>query len=1054
MMNRQNSYPIATLILLLTCGLSFSQEYRIRGYGVRENISHPFVYTINQDPKGFIWAGTGTGLCRFDGFEFSTDVIQDSITGVVASISYKDKSGALWFGYQNGDIIRYDGTDVRIIDTGDEIKSLVTGFAELDDGNMIFATQNNGIFLLNITSGEVSALQGVEQDMYTSLLLSETTLLLGKQEGLDVYKLVNGGKEVSFGFTVQELEYTKVQDVQKTGGEQAFWIATEDQGLYKLSTDGIGYEISAIGSEWNLSHENIQSVFEDQEGHLWLSSMGNGVYRMHLTGTPVKADEMYNFNEDNGLVSNLVKEVFQDLEGNIWVATYGEGINVIIPQAFSIYNYDIKDLDNNICAVAATDDNTYYLGGQQGLYRVRGGLDQSAYKITGLPADRVTALWKDGDNLLIGTESHGLYVLNLSTSAVRAVSYRADANGRSVNSITGDPEHVYLGTRDGIYVLDHHYAEIAHHTMGENLPHNNIQYVYLDHQGRLLFATQTNGIYQYRFDKDVRSINVYPVANIELDFRSIAEDENGGLWAATYGFGVFYIDGDSVYRFTEATGLKSDYCYSLVYTDNQNIWVGHHMGVSRINTNTFKVSVYDMNVGITGDFNQNAVCIDNDGRALFGTTEGIVAYDPGQEKTDMQPPFTNITGLLISDQEYDFNREIVLPYSIYKLRIEFIGLDYSDPQTVTYQYKLEGYDLDWSDVTDQDYVNYPRIEDGTYTFYIRSYSNEGLTQEVPASINIRVKLPFWKTFWFIALSVIVVILGVYFYIKIRERKQKLLQEYLEKELAARTKEVVEQKEVIEIKNRDITDSITYAKRIQTSMLPPIKKLQQYFSGCFVFYSPRDIVSGDFYWFDKVTENKFVIVCADSTGHGVPGAFMSMIGSTLIKDICTREIRNSPSQALQALDAELSKTLNQNLDDGSKPSDGMDIIVCEIDLKTYYVRFASAMRPMIIYRNGEEVFVRGSRNSIGGHYEREDNTFIDEGIQLSKGDIIYMFSDGYSDQFGGPMGKKFKMVRLKNLLQEIHDKPMEEQYNHVSNTFNQWKENYDQVDDVLFMGIKI
>jgi serine phosphatase RsbU (regulator of sigma subunit) len=322
------------------------------------------------------------------------------------------------------------------------------------------------------------------------------------------------------------------------------------------------------------------------------------------------------------------------------------------------------------------------------------------------------------------------------------------------------------------------------------------------------------------------------------------------------------------------------------------------------------------------------------------------------------------------------------------------------------------------------------------------------------TLNIRVKPPIWKTWWFSLLSILVAAFAVYVIIKFREKKQKQLQEYLERELAARTKEVVEQKEVIEIKNRDITDSINYAKRIQTSMLPPVKRLQQHFSGSFVFYHPRDIVSGDFYWFDQINDTKFTIVCADSTGHGVPGAFMSMIGSTLLKDICTREANNAPSKVLQALDNELRNTLNQNLEDGTKPGDGMDIIVCEIDLKTHYVRYASAMRPMIIYRNGEEVFVKGSRNSVGGHYDKEDNLFEDEGLQLSKGDIIYMFSDGYSDQFGGPMGKKFKMVRLKNLLQDIHTKPMDEQCIHVKNTFHLWKENYEQVDDVLFMGIKI
>jgi len=293
------------------------------------------------------------------------------------------------------------------------------------------------------------------------------------------------------------------------------------------------------------------------------------------------------------------------------------------------------------------------------------------------------------------------------------------------------------------------------------------------------------------------------------------------------------------------------------------------------------------------------------------------------------------------------------------------------------------------------------------------------------------------------------------YVKVREKKQRRLQEYLETELAARTREVMEQKEVIEIKNRDITDSINYAKRIQNSMLPPVKKLQKHFSGYFVFYSPRDIVSGDFYWFDQVNEHKFVVVCADSTGHGVPGAFMSMIGSTLIKDISQRVNGSSPSAMLRLLDQELRHMLHQNTENNDENSgDGIDIMVCEIDLRTHYVRYASAMRPMIIYRNGEEFFVKGSRCSVGGHYDREENTFEDEGIQLSKGDIIYMFSDGYSDQFGGPMGKKFKMVRLKNMLQEVHQKPMDEQFTHVKNAFTQWKENYEQVDDVLFMGIKI
>jgi serine phosphatase RsbU (regulator of sigma subunit) len=266
---------------------------------------------------------------------------------------------------------------------------------------------------------------------------------------------------------------------------------------------------------------------------------------------------------------------------------------------------------------------------------------------------------------------------------------------------------------------------------------------------------------------------------------------------------------------------------------------------------------------------------------------------------------------------------------------------------------------------------------------------------------------------------------------------------------------MQQKEEIENKNRDITDSINYAQRIQASILPPIRRLNETFSGNFLFYQPRDIVSGDFYWYDRIWGNKFVIVCADSTGHGVPGAFMSMIGTTLIKDICSRGEVNSPAAILRTLDKEIRDALNQNLE-AEKSNDGMDIIVAEIDLDSNYVRLASAMRPVILYTNGEQKYLKGSRSSVGGRFDDDglEKEFLEEEFQLQKGDIIYMFSDGYPDQFGGPLGKKFKMVRLKNLLRDIHDKPMEEQYNYIKSNFLLWKEDLEQVDDVLFMGIKI
>ena len=272
----------------------------------------------------------------------------------------------------------------------------------------------------------------------------------------------------------------------------------------------------------------------------------------------------------------------------------------------------------------------------------------------------------------------------------------------------------------------------------------------------------------------------------------------------------------------------------------------------------------------------------------------------------------------------------------------------------------------------------------------------------------------------------------------------------------RTKEVHKQKEEIERKNKDITDSINYAQRIQFSVLPTSATLLSHCSEAFIFYRPRDIVSGDFYWFDYFHEtDRLLIVCADSTGHGVPGAFMSLIGATLIKDITRRPDVKNPADLLYCLDQSVQSTLNQNRD-SEQTHDGMDIIVCDINTKTNLLRIASAMRPYIVYQGGNRTIYKGSRASIGGlHYtDSETKVFDLNEIQLAKGDTLYMYSDGYADQFGGPDGKKMKTNRLYNILNDIQNRDMNEQHRVLQENFYLWKGDTEQVDDVLMIGVKI
>lgn len=1037
------------IVLLFLVQIVNGQVYQFKQYNIEEGLSHPFVYTLSEDNNGFIWIGTGEGLSKFDGFNFQVSIADDSLTNGFVTSSYLDKNGLLWFGHNSGDITCYDGVNFTLLDTKDYFNSSITGISGDKSGNVFITSQNNGLIktgndfkidtFFNAFSGKL---------IYSVKSIGNDYVFVGTSEGMGLYKI--NGTVIQQVYTVKELDYIVVQSIDQGIDKGTFWLGTEDAGFYLLKGKGEyfdSYEIENIGEKFELSYENVQSVLEDKDRVVWVSTFGKGIFKLI---PDEKSDYSYsklvNYSTANGLSNNFIKTVYQDWEGNYWIATYGNGLSFSVDEAFTMHYEDQSDLKGNILSIAESDEY-FWLSGKGALVQVNKETNQPEL-IKGIPNENIISLYIDNKNdLWIGTEKSGIYKLKDKNNKANLFYKANNSMGNSINAITGKGEMVYVSSQNGVLVFNQKTGENVLYNTSKGLPHNDIKYVYVDSKDVPWIATNSNGIFALNNEQ-----NFIIESNANLKFTSITEDAEGHLWAATYGVGVFKFDRDTLINYSSSNGLKSDYCYSIIADDYGKVWVGHRLGMSSIDTKTNEVKVYSTEIGISGDCNNNAVFKRESGEILIGTTHGMVLYDGSKEKKDIFAPRVNLTGVELSDKMYNYNKNINLPYDIYKMRISFVGLSYQNPASVSYQYKLEGYDLEWSDFSQTREAYYPRIEDGSYTFMLKACNSAGVCVEEPLEIKIYIKPPIWKRWWFITLLVLLLVVLVISYIKYRERKQRALQEYLENELEKRTREVVAQKEELEIKNRDITDSINYAQRIQQSILPSINTINENFSGAFVYYQPRDIVSGDFYWYDRVNKDKFLIVCADSTGHGVPGAFMSMIGTTLIKDICLRQDVDSPSDVLKSLDKELQSTLNQNID-AERAHDGMDIIVCEIDVNTHYMRFASAMRPLILYKDKELQYVKGTKASIGGD-PKEEKKFENVGFQLNKGDIIYMFSDGYPDQFGGPRGKKFKMDRVKNMLADVCEESMEIQQNHVDATFGKWRGNLQQVDDVLFMGVRI
>lgn len=1041
------------VVMLLSFGYcSKGQIYQFGQYNIEEGLSHPFVYTISNDVNGYIWVGTGEGLCRFDGFSFVVSKENDTLTNGFVTTSYLDKKGILWFGHNSGDVTYYDGKEFKRLDSRNFLSSSITDINSDEQGNVFISAQNNGLIKINKEFKIDTFFTAFKSKIiYSHVFAGNSNYLVGCADGLSLYKIE--GKSAEKILDINELSYIPVTSVEKSRTNNSFWIGTEDSGFYilRFRDDTFeSYELINMGEKLGLGYENVQTVYEDKEGVVWVSTFGKGVFKL----TPDSDKEnvyshFIQFSTQNGLQNNFIKQVFQDWEGNYWIGTYGNGLAFSADEAFTFLFQDIEALNGNILSIEESE-NTIWLGGEYVIARVEKLTNEVKIidQRNGLPKDKIITLFLDSRNKLwIGTEKSGVYHLNTQNNSVQKYYSSANSLENTINSINGSDNKVYVATKNGVLVFDIRTGERKQFGTTQGLPHNDIRTVFIDSYENPWIATKSNGIFV--LDDSLKYIIE---GSIKLDFSAIAEDIEGNIWAATYGDGVFKFSKDTIQYYSTDNGLRSNYCYSLAADNAGKIWVGHRLALSCIDIKTQEIKTFGKETGITGDCNYNAMIKQESGIIMFGTTNGVIRYDSSKEKKNVPLPRVNIASVLFSDVAYDINKPIHLRYGIYKLKINYVGLSFSDPSGVTYQYKLDGYDLEWSEFTRAREVFYPRIEDGDYTFLLKACNADGTCIEEPLKLEIIISPPIWKTWWFILLMILAGIALIVLFIKYRERKQKALQQYLETELTARTKEVVEQKEQLEVKNRDITDSINYAQRIQQSILPSVNTITKYFSSAFVYYQPRDIVSGDFYWYDKVNNDKFIIVCADSTGHGVPGAFMSMIGTTLIKDICLRSDVKSPSEVLEKLDTELQNTLNQNIH-AERANDGMDIIVCEIDVNTHYMRFASAMRPLILFKAGKLQYVNGNRASIGGDPKAEKQ-FENTGFQLEKGDVIYMFSDGFTDQFGGPRGKKFKIDRTKNMLADVCDKSLEEQQEHINKSFKDWKGKLPQVDDVLFMGVKI
>jgi serine phosphatase RsbU (regulator of sigma subunit) len=566
------------------------------------------------------------------------------------------------------------------------------------------------------------------------------------------------------------------------------------------------------------------------------------------------------------------------------------------------------------------------------------------------------------------------------------------------------------------------------------------------------------------------------------------------LYPVQIGDSIFFFTNDKAYRYVHSKDKQAgSVCFFEAKEVYQKIFDGHLSGLNQ---------AFDSRLILERPDNPLISCIGENGNGHFNYVRIPVSYFLGGEIVQYVFPESNGILWVLSDghvSRYNSSQRLLsdIPYHAVisevsigndsviftgrgemnhvrdepfnyinnSITFRFASLFFAYDKPMQYFYQLDGYDTTWYFSKKLQEKSYTNLPEGTYTFRVKAENELGRFSE-EASYTFVIRPPWYRTGWAYAAYGILFLSILFGSVRLGSRRIRKQKEKLEEIVTVRTAEVVLQKQKIETQNSElesaykgIQDSIHYAERIQHAILPVSTEMENAFPDSFIFFRPRDIVSGDFYWMVK-RGNQTWLACVDCTGHGVPGAFMSMIGNTLLNEIVLEKNIESPEKILDLLHVRVRQALRQ--DAGGETRDGMDISLCLIDRQKNELLFAGANRALWMIRNKELIVLSPDKYSIGGDQGDKERRFTLQRTDLVKGDCIYLSSDGYADQFGGPKGKKFMVKRFQQLLLDIHKLPMKQQGEAVEKAFDEWEnrpeaegnKKYDQVDDVLVIGFCI
>ncbi|WP_020530018.1 ligand-binding sensor domain-containing protein [Flexithrix dorotheae] len=772
-------------------------------YAQDEGLPQSYIYSISQDDLGFLWLGTGNGFSRFDGHQFKTYNIKDNLPEDFVTASLVDSRGNLWVGHYQGEISKFNFSQNKFITvpTDENKRSRINQILEIPDGSILFVTQNSGIIKITADGNLIPIENKTESFFYSVQPYQGNKLLIGTNNGLIIGDLFND--EIQNIRRPLAFVNQKVNTIVPNKFGEGYWLGTDENGLYLFESE---QKFRNISTREGLSSDDIKCIFPKNEHQLWVGTSDAGVNLLVWDNQENEINSITTYSTKNNLPDDHILSIFADKEENIWVGTNGGGLARYTGEKFALENEGFPSPFVN--AIYQDNAKNYWYATDKGIVKhlnLPEGKEIIYYnEILGLDSLAGSAILQDKNgNMWLGFKEGGLYFISEDGDSIQNFYDRDDFQSRMINDLTLDKEgNIWVATRlNGVYYYNFKKNTFRRYSTNEGFLHNNISDLFCDSKGRIWISSSVPGL-SYFEDEVFFFLNDNETIR-GIEFNCITENGDGNIWLGSDGNGLFAYNGETFTNFTTSEGLLSNYIYSIGCDKKNDLWVGSRNGLTRLNTSTLVFEQFKNDLeGLAGiETSTNAFYLEpSTGKAYFGVNRGVLVYDPLEDKLNEVKPNVYITGLYVFDDKVDINQDVVLPPGQYRIRFDFLGVSFKEPQKMRYKYLLEGHDLEWSEATSETTARYPRIEDGTYTLRVKAANSDGIWNEQATTFSFEIQKPFWKEWWFYGILAVAFLSGVYIYNKIRLRNLIISNRQLEEKVAIRTEELNNEKVKLEKAN--------------------------------------------------------------------------------------------------------------------------------------------------------------------------------------------------------------------------------------------------------------